>query len=119
MEAMASCTEVTYVKGLLVGDPLDVKMFESTGWLLDEDSQTNEDVILANVYPPASKIKFSSQILRRFEFSSKLQRMSCICRNICDGKYRAFVKGSPEMLSTLCKKESLPSNFNQVLDKYT
>ena len=36
LEAMASCTEITYVNNILVGDPLDVKMFEATGWVLDE-----------------------------------------------------------------------------------
>ena len=36
LEAMASCTAITYVNGKLVGDPLDVKMFQSTGWVLDE-----------------------------------------------------------------------------------
>ena len=36
LEAMASCTAVTYVEGELVGDPLDVKMFEKTTWMLDE-----------------------------------------------------------------------------------
>lgn len=36
VEAMASCTAITYVEGLLVGDPLDVKMFEATGWIMDE-----------------------------------------------------------------------------------
>ena len=36
LEAMASCTAITYVNGKLIGDPLDVKMFESTGWTLDE-----------------------------------------------------------------------------------
>ena len=33
---MASCTEITYVNDELVGDPLDVKMFKATGWILDE-----------------------------------------------------------------------------------
>jgi hypothetical protein len=33
---MASCTAITYVHGSLIGDPLDVKMFEATGWVLDE-----------------------------------------------------------------------------------
>ena len=37
---MASCTAVTYVEGELVGDPLDVKMFEKTGWMLDETDQS-------------------------------------------------------------------------------
>ena len=37
LEGMASCTAITYVNGKLIGDPLDIKMFESTGWVLDED----------------------------------------------------------------------------------
>lgn len=36
VEALASCTAITYVKGTLIGDPLDVKMFEATGWFIDE-----------------------------------------------------------------------------------
>jgi len=33
---MANCTSITFVDGELIGDPLDVKMFEATGWVLDE-----------------------------------------------------------------------------------
>jgi len=33
---MACCTAITYVDGVLLGDPLDVKMFEATGWIMDE-----------------------------------------------------------------------------------
>lgn len=33
---MASCTAITYVNGSLIGDPLDVKMFEASGWTLKE-----------------------------------------------------------------------------------
>ena len=36
LEGMASCTAITYVGGKLTGDPLDIKMFESTEWVLDE-----------------------------------------------------------------------------------
>ena len=48
LEAMASCTAVTYVDGVLVGDPLDISMFEKTGWVLDEtpkDSLLDEMII--------------------------------------------------------------------------
>ena len=48
-EAMASCTAVTYVDRKLVGDPLDVMMFQSTGWILGESAGPNE----ARVYPPS------------------------------------------------------------------
>ena len=43
LEGMASCTAITYVNGKLVGDPLDVKMFEKTGWVLDETDQRKNE----------------------------------------------------------------------------
>ncbi len=54
VEAMASCTEITYVDGNLVGDPLDVKMFESTGWNLvetavDDQASSDQNIVLAYV----------------------------------------------------------------------
>ena len=54
LEAMASCTAVTYVNGELVGDPLDVSMFKSTGWILDEAVAASlgvDQVVIAYVYP--------------------------------------------------------------------
>ncbi|KAJ2891399.1 hypothetical protein IWW38_003635, partial [Coemansia aciculifera] len=36
LHALATCHAVKLVDGKLVGDPLDVKMFESTGWVLEE-----------------------------------------------------------------------------------
>jgi len=45
--------------------------------------------------------------------------MSVICKNQIDGKFRAFVKGSPEMILGLCKNETLPENFKEVLEIYT
>jgi len=60
MEAMASCTAITYVNDNLVGDPLDVQMFKATGWSLDETNQMKigddgeDQLIIAYVYPPAA-----------------------------------------------------------------
>jgi cation-transporting ATPase 13A3/4/5 len=34
---MASCHSVTYVKEQLLGDPFEIRMFENTGWILDEN----------------------------------------------------------------------------------
>ncbi len=62
MEALACCCAVTYVNGSLIGDPLDVKMFESTKWILNEDSKPSkdesfsinaekDDVAIATLYP--------------------------------------------------------------------
>ena len=56
-EAMASCHSLTYINEELLGDPLDIKMFESTNWILDEcniisNSLTSPlDLVLAYVRP--------------------------------------------------------------------
>lgn len=33
---MASCHGLTLVQGSIIGDPLEIKMFEAIGWELDE-----------------------------------------------------------------------------------
>ena len=48
--------------------------------------------------------RFRNALIRRFDFSSLLQRMSVICKNDFDETYKAFVKGSPEKISELCNR---------------
>ena len=74
-------------------------------------------MIIASVYPPNSdmlpsyesqidfvkKRKYCSFMVRRFDFSSSLQRMSVICRNKFDDQFRVFAKGSPEKILELCE----------------
>lgn len=56
-EAMASCHSITYINEELLGDPLDIKMFECTNWELDECNAVsnslanNNDLVLAYVRP--------------------------------------------------------------------
>lgn len=45
--------------------------------------------------------------------------MSVLCKNEIDNRVRAFVKGSPEMISSLCRKETLPADFKPILEDYT
>ncbi|CAD8171278.1 unnamed protein product [Paramecium pentaurelia] len=105
-EIMASCHSLATVKNNLIGDPLEIKMFEATQYKLDD--------INSQVYSQeGSQIK----ILKRFEFSSTLQRMSVIIEK--DGELKAYVKGSPEKLRELCKKQSVPSSFHKILDFYS
>ena len=58
LEALASCHSITYINGELLGDPLDVKMFEATKWILEESNINKgiDDVILALVRPPYTKL---------------------------------------------------------------
>lgn len=63
--------------------------------------------------------RYKSALIRRFEFSSSLQRMSVICKNDFDKGYKAFVKGSPEKIAELCKAGSLPEDIDAILANYT
>ena len=42
-EVMASCHSITTVDDELLGDPLEIKMFHSTDWELDETVQKEKD----------------------------------------------------------------------------
>ena len=54
-QAMTSCTGITYVGQKLIGDPLDVEMFKSTGWTLDEPVQTESvDNVIQYFSPPGA-----------------------------------------------------------------
>ena len=58
-------------------------------------------------------------IVKRFDFSSKLQRMSVLVKNTNESFFKYFVKGSPEKIKELCKPSTLPSDFNEQLDNCT
>lgn len=128
-ECMASCHALTKVAGRIIGDPLEVKMFESTKWTLLESSQGNYDgLVLAIVNSPefdgslkhkeASLTSPSNSIgiIKRFEFSSKLQRMSTVVRNLSNktNLFRIHVKGSPEKIQQLSLKSTIPDNYKHV-----
>jgi magnesium-transporting ATPase (P-type) len=48
--------------------------------------------------PVSGSKLYVNELIRRFDFSSGLQRMSVICKNQLDNKFLAFVKGSPEKI---------------------
>ncbi|XP_042856175.1 polyamine-transporting ATPase 13A3-like isoform X1 [Penaeus japonicus] len=61
---LATCHSLTYVHGELTGDPLDVKMFESTKWELEEpeedDTQRFDNLIPTLVRPPKCPVHHPS-----------------------------------------------------------
>ena len=65
------------------------------------------------------KGKYGIGIVKRFDFSSKLQRMTTISKNINEDFFKAYCKGSPEKVKDLCKSDTIPSNFVNTLNKYT
>ncbi|XP_072887917.1 polyamine-transporting ATPase 13A2 isoform X1 [Hemitrygon akajei] len=131
LHALATCHSVTLLNSQPIGDPLDLKMIESTGWIL-KDETTVLDVnrtfgmkVLAVMKPPqleeqpsGSKQEMMLGILRRFPFSSTLQRMSVITKKPDNSPLEAYMKGAPEMVVSLCAKETVPADFSEVLRNY-
>ncbi|XP_054966973.1 polyamine-transporting ATPase 13A3 isoform X4 [Pan paniscus] len=58
-------------------------------------------------------------IVRQFPFSSALQRMSVVARVLGDRKMDAYMKGAPEAIAGLCKPETVPVDFQNVLEDFT
>ncbi|XP_021171298.2 probable cation-transporting ATPase 13A3 isoform X2 [Fundulus heteroclitus] len=133
---MATCHSLTKIDGELSGDPLDLKMFAATGWILEEP--TEEETALHNplmptvVRPPKQTVPEDSQnhpqvqntsceigIVRQFPFSSALQRMSVAVRRLGEKHMEAFLKGAPEVVASLCNPHSVPQSFTETLEGYT
>jgi cation-transporting ATPase 13A2 len=45
--------------------------------------------------------------------------MSVIARTLGDKQFQVFVKGAPEKIVELCRKDSIPKNFHSLLSTYT
>lgn len=76
----------------------------------DEDSEAK---IFKNNDP------YMLSIVKRFDFDSKLARMSVIVKNKKDNSWRSFTKGAPENIRRLWSQDSVPSTFHDILRKYT
>uniref|UniRef100_A0A4W5KGT3 ATPase cation transporting 13A2 n=1 Tax=Hucho hucho TaxID=62062 RepID=A0A4W5KGT3_9TELE len=107
LSAMACCHSVALLGGQPLGDPLELKMIESTGWVRLRNQQPYLwsicTRVLAVMRPPACQLQSESV---RFPFSSSLQRMSVVTVAPEGQSSLAFIKGAPEMVASLCLRES-------------
>uniref|UniRef100_A0A8D0AWJ0 Polyamine-transporting ATPase 13A3 n=1 Tax=Sander lucioperca TaxID=283035 RepID=A0A8D0AWJ0_SANLU len=110
---MATCHTLTKIEGQLSGDPLDLKMFEATGWVSCSVSNQKHNV------GQGSTVGKVISIVRQFPFSSALQRMCVVARLLGEKRMDAYMKGAPEVVASLCKKETVPENFAEILEGYT
>ena len=148
IECLACCHGATRVDNKIIGDPIDVEMFESTGWELIEECEDvdNYNPKIAQYVRPKEELSLTEKlvglpgfdkdpdnkeikekmkdhyeigIVRRFDFSSKLQRMSTLAKNLIEPHFTCFCKGSPEKIKELCQPKTIPADFVQQLNYYT
>ncbi|XP_037876977.1 polyamine-transporting ATPase 13A3 isoform X1 [Bombyx mori] len=127
---MAVCHSLTLLDGELAGDPLDLKMFESTGWLLEEPDvpePSNYEVLTPTIVRPKKTANINVDdihmplelgIVQQYQFVSSLQRSSVVVRMLGEDVLRVYCKGAPEMITTLCRLETVPNNLSDVLASY-
>ncbi|XP_057639782.1 polyamine-transporting ATPase 13A2 isoform X2 [Chionomys nivalis] len=130
LRALATCHALSQLRDTPVGDPMDLKMVESTGWVLEEGpaagSAPGTQVLAVMRPPPRGPQQQRTEeppepisILCRFPFSSALQRMDVVVAWPGAAQPEAYVKGSPELVASLCSPETVPGDFTQVLQSYT
>lgn len=147
LHALASCHSLKMVNGEVIGDPLDVKMFEFTRWTLEEGRVAGTGNIKAKgaiieqtalvqtvVRPPGSAqfrledaLKGASRhahflelgVIRTFDFVSSLRRMSVVVKRLKSNSMEIYVKGAPEVMADICDRDSFPQDYEDLLSYYT
>ncbi|KAG5947372.1 hypothetical protein E4U53_006425 [Claviceps sorghi] len=125
LHTMATCHSLRVVDGDLVGDPLDQKMFEFTGWSFEEGTQRSAEeandehggLTPSIARPPNTAVELG--ILKSFDFVSQLRRASVITRQFGQKSGEIFVKGAPEAMKAICRPENFPSDYDELLSDYT
>ncbi|XP_070766289.1 polyamine-transporting ATPase 13A2 [Enoplosus armatus] len=134
LSSLACSHTVTLLRGQPLGDPLELKMVESTGWTLQEpegdgkalDAEFGGHRVLAVMRPPTQQLQAQGNstsealaIVQRFPFSSALQRMSVVTVARGGRSALAFLKGSSEMVASLCRAETMPPQFYSKLRNFS
>lgn len=138
---MATCHSLRTVDGEAVGDPLDLKMFEFTRWSFEEgniggggaDDEEQGTLHPSIARPPVGTKSYADAsgqptgqssslelgVLKSFEFVSHLRRASVIVRIFGRQSGDIFVKGAPECMREICRPESFPTDYEELLAQYT
>ncbi|KAI0656621.1 P-type ATPase [Cubamyces menziesii] len=147
LHALATCHSLKKVDGEVIGDPLDVKMFEFTKWTLEEGHVAGAGVVknkavgdrpaalVQTVVRPPGSARFRIEdalkgagkhahflelgVIRTFEFVSALRRMSVIVKRLKSTSMEVYVKGAPEVMADICDKSTFPSDYDDLLSYYT
>ena len=125
---MTTCHSLKLVSDEIIGDPLDAKMFEFTRWTFEEGGRVYEykdngyvareiEGAKTCVLPPNGS--FELQLLKIFEFESAKRRMSVVVQKTGMKEHQVYVKGAPEIMPDICRADTFPDDYDEILEFYT
>lgn len=122
-EAFSTCHSLQKLEKDIVGDPIEVQLFDESGFSMEHKITSNNHA-LTLITPTPDYIKHLNLpsdtklvIEKAFDFTSDRKRMSVVIS--VNREKRMYLKGAPEIVKTLCTKSSLPSNYDQALREFT
>ncbi|TYZ68913.1 hypothetical protein PybrP1_012251, partial [[Pythium] brassicae (nom. inval.)] len=107
--SLASTHALGSLKGELVGNEVEVRMFKSTQWKLVEAEGRLPVVESADG-------KDALEFVKRFEFDHHRMSMSVVMKHRATGKLYVFCKGSYEKMQSVSKPESVPANYTETAE---
>lgn len=116
---IAGCNSLVLIDGETTGDPLEIAALTAMRWSLSkttgntipspgtEKKVGGKDIVLSGSPSPIKEV----EVLARHHFSSKLQRMSCVVRDVKDRRVFSVAKGSPEAIGKLLAEK--PKDYDE------
>lgn len=104
---LAGCHSLVLVDGETTGDPLESAALNAMRWSLAKGTENVVPRPATEKKEEGKKIHASNStvseldVLARHHFSSKLQRMSCVVRDVTNRRTFSVAKGSPEAIGNL------------------
>jgi cation-transporting ATPase 13A2 len=128
-EALTTTHDLNTFEGKLLGEPLEAAMFAWTEAELQEDevamclgdgegpamTRDGKQVTVPVISTKGKRVA----VVNKFDFSSNLRRMSVIVKGENDKGAQVYVKGAPEVIGSLCLRESFPTHYEESLDRWT
>ena len=143
-ECLGCCHNIEKFEDKNLGDSIDIKMFESVNWMIqnEEDKETHKIeryIMPSNIFkiteksffnnlsknldknrknknfPPSSLPQYKILIEKIYPFNSENQTTIVVTKNILDRSRRIYIKGAPEKILEKCTKSSKPDNINNLI----